>query len=143
MLSKLKSPRKSTRHGFTLLEMLVVMALIGLLVGTVAVSMRGHIARSRITTAKLDIAKLNDAVESYNGFHASYPTQDQGLKILTGTEDVATQFIKGHELKDPWGNTYEYLVPGKNDQPFEIISAGPDKQFDTEDDLSSVTLTDE
>jgi general secretion pathway protein G len=136
--------RHSPRSAFTLMEMLVVIAILGLLVGIVAVNMQGHLARSRVSAAKIEIAKLGEALDAYSGVHAAYPTTEQGLIELTGPSgQVDDRFIKPGELNDPWGTAYEYLVPGENNEPYELISAGPDRQFETEDDISSLTMRNE
>ncbi len=136
--------RRHTRSAFTLMEMLVVIAILGLLVGTVAVSMQGHMARARISTAKAEIVRLTEALDFFSGTNARYPTTDEGLEILTAPGgNKEDEYISARDLNDPWGSAYEYVVPGPNNEPFELISAGPDGQFESEDDLSNLTLGDE
>lgn len=136
--------RRTVRSAFTLMEMLVVIAILGLLVGTVAVSMQGHLARSRVSAAKIEMAKITEALDSYDGVYSRFPTAEEGLEILTGPSGkVEEQFIASGEFKDPWGTPYEYVIPGPNNKPYELISAGPDRQFETEDDLSSSNIRNE
>lgn len=122
------------------MEMLVVIAIIGLLVGAIAVGVRGHLARSRISIAKMEISKIVEALESFSSFKTQYPTQEEGLQALVGDGNAEEQFLQSDDFKDPWGMEYEYLVPGSSGEPFEIVSSGPDRQFETEDDISNITM---
>lgn len=132
---------RTKRSGFSLMEMLAVIAIIGLLVGAVAVGVQGHMARARIGVAKMEITKIVDALEAYSADKTRYPTQEEGLVQLSGTSGKKEdEYINKSDFNDPWGSPYEYLVPGSNQEPFEVISAGPDRQFETEDDLSNLTL---
>ncbi len=136
--------RKSTRRrqrGFSLMELMVVLLIIGLLGAAVTVGVRGAREQGRITTAEMEINNLENGLEMFNSLTARYPTQDEGLEVLLkpiGKSELGILKKKG-ELNDPWGNPYLYIVTGDKAEPFEVLSAGPDGREGTDDDLSNLT----
>lgn len=129
--------RRIQRSGFSLAELMVVIVIIGLLAGAVAVGTRGYLAASRKGVAKMEISDISNALESYNGLKNGYPTEEEGLMVLTtSSDDFPGGLLKG-DLNDPWGNPYEYVVPGTNGEPYDVVSSGADGRYGTEDDLSS------
>ena len=112
--------------GFSLVEMLVVLVLIGLLAGLVAVNVSGYLVKGKREAAKAQIATFDQALESYHATQSSYPSNDQGLQALTrSTNEMPEPFIE-RIPKDPWGNPYQYNAPGRDGRPYEIISYGAD-----------------
>ena len=129
-----------SRSAFTLMEMLVVIAILGLLIGTVAVSTRGIMARSKISNAKQRLAVIENALEEYSGFNEGrYPTEVEGLASLKDNENEEDNYLE-KSTKDPWGTEIQYLVPGPKNEPYELICAGPDREFETDDDLSNLDV---
>lgn len=129
--------RSSLRHrrdsGFTLLEMLVVMVIIGLLAGLVGPRMFGKVDSSKVQTAQTQIKMLRSAIGILHLDLGIAPPPDQGLKWLVeqpAEEPWRSQwkgpYIDGKLPADPWGNPFVYKVPGLNGQPFSIISLGLD-----------------
>jgi general secretion pathway protein G len=128
----LRLPRPAAR-GFTLLEMLVVMVIIGLLAGLVGPRLFGKVDASKVQTAKTQIKMLKSALGIMQLDVGSLPPADQGLKWLVEapTGEPARSQWKGPYVDsklpaDPWGNAYVYRVPGANGQPFDIVSMGAD-----------------
>ncbi len=123
-----------SRKGFTLLEVLVVLVILGGLAAIVAPKIIGHIEESKVTDAKIQIRNLETGLKSYyldNGF---YPSTDQGLQALVEpptTGRIPQHFRKGGYLeqnrvpKDPWGNPYVYASPGQHGD-YDLLSLGPD-----------------
>jgi len=101
--------------GFTLIEVMVVIVILGLLAGAVVLKVGGYMDTAEVNRARSDIATIIDAVELYRMEHKRYPTNEEGLDDLP--LDNRT---------DPWGNRYEYNSPGSNGQPFEVVTYGAD-----------------
>lgn len=141
------SARLRTRHGFTLVEVLVVLAILVMLVGMVVPRILGTQKKADISGAKTQIGMFNAALEKYALDVKSFPTTEQGLGALLQKPADMEETIKwdgpylnAQELpKDPWGHDYHYEYPptrGTLDRP-DIWSSGPDGQDETEDDIVS------
>jgi len=122
--------RRAAR-GFTLLELLVVVLIIGLLTGIVGPRLMGQIGRSEVTAAKAQIDSLDKAVQAYRLDMGQYPSNDQGLRALMTAPGADTRwrgpYMKGAIPNDPWGMPYQYRAPGSNGRDYDIMSMGHDK----------------
>lgn len=132
-------------RGFSLFEMVIVMGIIGLILGGAIFSMGKIKNQAAIGTQDRSLGSLATALDSYKNIGGTYPSQSQGLEALVEKPTTAprprrwSQALDGEkDLLDVWETKYQYNYPGKQDptRP-EIVSAGPDKQFGTEDDQSS------
>lgn len=139
--------RSSLPKAFTLLEMMMVMAIIAILVGGVIGLAGGFTKTAEIQQADTDIRTISSAVMSYKTLGGRYPTDEQGLQALVTKPSSTpkprrwTQNLKKLPL-DPWDNPYSYKMAGSKDSStFEIISSGPDGKKGTEDDISSQDAT--
>ena len=119
--------------GFSLIEILVVLMIIGLLTTVVAINVLPSQDRARIDKAQTDIRILEQALELYRLDMFSYPSEQEGLKALIekpSNNKFSDRYRQGGYIRklelDPWGNDYLYERPGKNNNPFEIISLGAD-----------------
>lgn len=141
--------RPQPRSGFTLVEMLVVLAILVLLISMVGPRILGSKQKADISAAKTQMGMLMSSLETYVVDMRAYPDTEVGLDALINdpsTEDDEKKskwggpYIKKSQLpKDPWGNDYKYEYPGthtKNKEP-EIWSMGPDGQEGTDDDIVS------
>lgn len=133
MRPPLSTSRRSRVSGFTLLEMLIVMVIIGLLAGLVGPRLFGKVDTSKVQTARTQIKMLRSALGILQIDVGALPPQEQGLKWLTeapAAEAARAQwkgpYIDGGLPVDPWGNPYVYTVPGVAGQPFAITSYGAD-----------------
>lgn len=125
--------RQYSAKGFTLLEMLVVMVIIGLLAGLVGPRIFGKVDTSKVQTAQTQIKMLESAVNIMRLDVGQIPPQDQGLQWLTtapSDPSIASlwkgPYIEGTIPVDPWNNPYQYKVPGPNGKPFAVYSLGAD-----------------
>jgi len=123
---------KRRQGGFSLLEIMVVVVIIGILVATIAPNLFGETERARLTRVKVDLAALEDALERYKMENFNYPTTDQGLEALVTKSNLPPEpkhFKQGGYVKrlqkDPWGNDYQYISPGQAG-PFDIFTLGAD-----------------
>jgi general secretion pathway protein G len=121
-------------QGFTLIEIMVVLVILGILAGLIVPRIMGRPDEARRMKAKIQIQSLETALQLYKLDTGNYPTTEQGLQALVeppATGELAKSWREGGYLekgqvpKDPWGNDYVYLSPGAQDE-FDIISYGAD-----------------
>lgn len=130
--SKVAIIRKRS-SGFTLLELLVVMTIIGLLAGYVGPKFFAHIGKSEVKAARAQIDGLEKALDQYRLDMGRYPGTEEGLRALNDKPaDAAATRWSGPYLKkavpdDPWGKPYQYVQPGEHGE-FDLFSLGKDGQ---------------
>jgi general secretion pathway protein G len=122
-------------NGFSLLEILVVIVIISIMAGLIGLSVARHPGEARVAAAKLQIQNFKQALRLYRMEQARYPTQEQGLEALCvkpTLQPVPDRYPEDGYLdsrkapKDPWNHDYIYLLPGRQNEPFEVISYGGD-----------------
>lgn len=125
-------PRR-TAKGFTLLEMLVVLVIVGLLVGLVGPRLFSKVDSAKVQTATAQVKLLRGAVETMRLDTNTYPTEAQGLNLLVRAPSDATlaarwkgPYLEGAVPLDPWGNPYRYAPPESSAKPFLLYSLGAD-----------------
>lgn len=128
LVSKI-SMRKNAQSGFTLLELLVVMVIIGLLVGYIGPKYFTQIGKSEVKTAKAQINSIAKALDLYRLDTGHYPTQEFGLSALnnapTGESTWQGPYLQKILPLDPWGRSYLYKIPGEKNE-FDLFSYGKD-----------------
>ena len=111
--------------GFTLVELMVVIVIIGLLAGAVTVATRNYLIAGKQSVAKLEISNICQALDTYYAAYDRYPSNDEGLEILTRPSEKFAEGLLSKVPRDPWGHPYEYIQPGRN-CPYEVICYGAD-----------------
>jgi general secretion pathway protein G len=116
--------------GFTLLELLVVMVILGLLVGYVAPKYFAQVGKSEVKTARAQIEALEKALDMYRLDTGHYPTNEQGLAALNTRPQNEPKwsgpYLKKEVPLDPWGKAYIYKTPGEKGADFDLLSLGKD-----------------
>ena len=120
------------RYGFTLLELLVVVLIIGLLTGIVAPRLLGQIQRSEVTAARAQLDALDKALQAFRIDMGRYPNNSEGLAVLVNAPSGSDGRWRGPYLKaavppDPWGTPYQYRAQGTGGRDFDLMSYGRDK----------------
>ncbi|GAB4540627.1 MAG: type II secretion system major pseudopilin GspG [Thermodesulfovibrionia bacterium] len=128
------SLKKIRNDGFTLIELMVVIVILGILAAIIAPKLVGRTDDARVTQAKIQIRNLETALKLFKMDNGFYPSTEQGLEALV-TEPTIGQIPKNYRkggyleqkklVLDPWGNPYIYICPGTNGE-YDIISYGAD-----------------
>jgi general secretion pathway protein G len=128
---------KKHQKGFTLIELMVVIVILGLLAGLVLPKFLGQEDKAKVEVAKTQIRSLESALDAFKLDNGFYPGTEQGLEALIKMPEVGripTKWREGGYLKparipkDPWGKDYIYISPGSENREYEIISYGADKE---------------
>ena len=127
-----RAPRQA--RGFTLIEIMVVVIIIGLLAAVIVPQVISKVDEARVAKAKQDIQSLETALTMFRLDNSKYPTTDQGLAALTTqpTDPTIRHWRPGgylqHVSKDPWGNDYQYTSPGTHTKDYDLYTLGADGQ---------------
>ncbi|MFZ2541144.1 MAG: type II secretion system major pseudopilin GspG [Gallionella sp.] len=136
----LKYRKKGTR-GFTLLELLVVMVIIGLLAGYVAPKYMAQVGKSEVKAARAQIDSLEKSLDQYRLDTGHYPSQQNGLAALMSRPSDEPKwggpYLRKDVPMDPWGNSYEYKIPGEHSE-FDLLSLGKDGQRGGSDEAADI-----
>jgi general secretion pathway protein G len=135
-------------RGFTLLEVMVVIVILGILASMVVPNLLGSQERANIQKAVSDINALETSLTMYKMDNYQYPSTEQSLEALvtkTDIEPAARRFPQGGYVKrlpnDPWGNEYQLLNPGEHGV-MDVFSMGPDGEPGTDDDIGNWNIGD-
>ncbi len=129
-------PRRTRLRGFTLIEIMVVITILGILAALIVPKVVGRTDDARITAAKQDIGAIMQGLKLYRLDNGRYPTTEQGLRALIerpSTDPQPSNWKQGGYLernsvpKDPWGKEYQYLNPGLRGE-IDVFSFGRDGQ---------------
>ena len=130
------TPSTKRKRGFTLIEIMAVVLIMGLLMSLVGVTVFSQVDRARVTTARAKIAQVESALEFYRLDNSRYPSTEQGLESLVVKPNIAPEprnypvggYMKNADgLADPWGEPFQYQSPGQhNPHSFDLWSLGAD-----------------
>ena len=131
---ELKKVARKAKQGFTLIEIMVVVGIIGLLAAVLIPNVTGYMDDARVASTRVLIKNIEQALQTYNNKHGGkYP---DSLDVLTVETDDDDALLQGG-TEDPWGNTIQYEKRGARKRP-KLTSAGPDGEFGTDDDITNI-----
>ncbi|CAI0711342.1 MULTISPECIES: type II secretion system major pseudopilin GspG [Serratia] len=138
--------RQQRQRGFTLLEIMVVIVILGILASLVVPNLMGNKEKADHQKVVSDIVALESALDMYKLDNSRYPTTEQGLQALVtkpSAQPEPRNYPQGGYIRrlpqDPWGADYQLLSPGQHGQ-LDVFSYGPDGIPDTEDDIGNWTI---
>jgi general secretion pathway protein G len=141
-------PHEPRQQGFTLIEIMVVMVILGLLVAVVAPNIMGRSDQARVTVAETQLSNIANALDLYRLDNSHYPSTQQGLEALvrkpSGSPEPKNWNAGGYMKsvpEDPWGNEYQYVSPGV-EGPYDLYSYGADGQEGGEGDNADISAWD-
>lgn len=131
----LKSAKTNSKAGFTLVEILLVVAILGILAGVAVVSLKGRTKTASIAATRTSIQAIGTAIDTYEVDNGIYPASLQNLLTKANESNWNGPYMKdGRMPKDAWGNDFSYAVQGDS---YKLTSAGPDGQMGSADDITN------
>jgi len=145
-MKNIQNTNVARSQGFTLIEIMVVMVILGLLVAVVAPNIMGRSDQAKVTVAETQLSNIANALDLYRLDNSHYPSTQQGLEALvrkpSGTPEPRNWNADGY-LKsvpdDPWGNAYQYVSPGV-EGPYDLYSYGSDGQEGGDGDAADISV---
>src|SRR5687768_8771154 len=138
---KTKLNRKGN-DGFTLMELLVVVIILGVLAATIIPQFMGTKHEAHVSAAKANISQLETAIERFYIHMDRYPTSEEGLKVLVDPPSADDKKWKGPYINtlrnDSWGNPFQYRQPGTHNKRFDIWSRGADNADGGENEAADI-----
>jgi general secretion pathway protein G len=132
---------KKSQAGFTLAEIMLVIAILGILVSVVLPRLTGRTQEARAQTTRLQIENMSVALDAFELDCGRYPTGEEGLEALRlapgGVPGWKGPYLKKAVPTDAWKNPYMYTAPGQHNTDYDLFSKGPDQQEDTNDDIGN------
>ena len=132
--------KRQKQSAFTLLEIMLVVSIIGLLLGTAIYKLKGNLEFGKQVSSSASLTALRTQLKLYESMNGFPPTTEQGLQALVTQPNGEPRPTRWTQLldsvpKDPWGKDYVYVSPGrKNPNGYDLYSSGPDRTPDTADD---------
>ena len=125
-------PLDVDEQGFTLLEIMVVVVIIGLLAAIIAPNVVGNLDKAAVTRAQQDIRTIDVALKQFRLDHFRYPTDDEGLRVLLGgrmgiNNEEYARYLEQLPI-DPWGNDYRYDEESEHQRDYDVYTYGRDNE---------------
>ena len=117
--------KRRVRSGFSLVEIMIVIVIIGLLAGAVTLRVTAYLNKAKQNTARKEIATICQALDTYYATYGRYPTNEEGLAALCQASEKLPESLLAGEPVDPWGKAYQYNAPGSKG-PYEVLCYGSD-----------------
>ena len=121
---------QNAQRGFTLMELLAVIVIIGVLMATIGSRFMGQSEKAKANAAKIEMGQMLQSLDLFKLEVGRYPSAQEGLDGLLknpgNLPNWSGPYLRKDNIKDPWGNDYKYSSPGPNNTPFEIKSLGAD-----------------
>jgi general secretion pathway protein G len=128
----------ASRRGFTLVELLLVLTILGILAAIVVPKFTGRTEQARITAARTQISTFQTALAAFELDNGYFPRALQDLVVQPrDAQNWKGPYLQGDIPPDPWHNPYVYITPGKHVKDYDLMSVGPDGRDGTEDDISN------
>jgi general secretion pathway protein G len=142
MNHKRKEQEKVNQKGFSFVELIVVIVVLGLLIGVVGPRVWSWLSRGQDVAVKSQISQLEAAIMTYATDMGHFPASEDGLRALVenteGSEFWAGPYLSKNQVPlDPWNNEYVYVYPGNHGGEFDLFSRGKDGVEGTEDDITN------
>lgn len=142
---RLKQKHQSSQSGFTLIEVMVVIVILGILAALIVPNVIGQSDKARVGTTKSVLSTTASALDLFKLDNSRYPTTQEGLDALIHKPATAKTwpnggYIKGGLPKDGWGADLQYIAPGSDGKPFDLYSFGSDGKEGGEDDAADIAL---
>lgn len=129
--------RRRLSHGMTLIEIMVVITLLGIIAAAVGVAAVNMLERGQVDSARTQAHEIAKSMDSYRVLYGRYPNNSEGIDALVDPPGNGKPIME-RMPKDPWGNPYQYLLPGThNPNKFDVKSFGPDGQEGGGDDVGN------
>lgn len=134
--------KRAPRRAFTLVEIMLVVIILMVLAGLVVPNIVGRGKQARINATKISMTGVKNALQEFEMNASRFPTGQEGLEALvekpSGMDEMewAGPYLE-KVPKDAFGEEFKYIYPPQNGTYYDLISAGPDRQFDTEDDITN------
>jgi general secretion pathway protein G len=146
MMMNLNTLRTRQQSGFTLIEVMVVVVILGILAALIVPNVIGQGDKARVGTTKSTLSTVANSLDLYKLDNHQYPTTQEGLDALIHQPANAKNwlqggYIKGGMPKDGWGNDLQYVAPGSNGQAYDLYSFGADGKEGGEGDDAEIVLT--
>ncbi|MCC6426458.1 MAG: type II secretion system protein GspG [Phycisphaerales bacterium] len=123
---------RNARRGFSLLELSLVLAILGVLMAVAAYNFMGVGEKSKINATKVTLGTIKNILQSYQVNESAFPPDLQTL--------IKTKLMEDKRIEDGFKQPIYYATPGGNGRPFELLSGGPDLKFQTADDIDVWTM---
>jgi general secretion pathway protein G len=144
-MTKRYTPAMGQQSGFTLIEVMVVVVILGILAALIVPNVIGQGDKARVGTTKSTLSTVANALDLYKLDNHQYPSTQEGLDALINQPADAKNWLKGGYIKggmpkDGWGNDLQYVAPGSNGRAFDLYSLGSDGKEGGDDDAADIVL---